>query len=901
MSGIDATVTEWGSLEVAGGRARYCKIAAALAAHGGQVDVMPFCLRVLTENIARNLDATGADGNTALAALARWPASAAVALPLFVTRVILPDSSGLPVLLDLAALRNAVAEAGGDPTWVTPRVPVDLIIDHSLQVDHAGTPNAMVLNLQREFARNDERYRFVKWAQSALGGVRVFPPGTGIIHQVNLEHLATVVTQRDTPQGPLLMPDFVIGGDSHTPMVNGLGVLGWGVGGLDAEAILLGRPNTIALPRVLGVRLVGRMQAGATTTDLALLVTQRLRAHGVTGDFVEFFGPAAAALAVPERATLANMAPEYGATMGFFPVDTKTLDYLRATGRTDAHVERVDRYCRANHLFRDADASVPVYSDEVVIDIGDAVPTLAGPRRPQDRLPLPDVVQDFRTRLQLPSEAGGFGINGPVCVDDKAHQQFGHGSIVVAAITSCTNTSNPAVMVAAGLLARNAVARGMRPPSWVKTSMAPGSQVVTRYLAAAGLLAPLEALGFHVIGYGCTTCGGKSGPLDADVAATIEREGLVVATVLSGNRNFEGRIHRLARANYIGSPPLVVAFALAGRIDIDVTRDPIGVDANGNAVMLADLWPDADELAQAIAATADPSLYRDVYANAETGPELWRQLSAPTSECFAWNPTSTYLVKPPFVVGRVGDDALPERVVAARVLVAFGDSLTTDHISPSGEIPAASAAGEYLQSLGIAPKNFNSYVGRRCNHEVMLRGTFANVRIRNLLVPGIEGGMTRTFPGDVMMRVHEAARQYLAQGTPLLVLGGRDYGSGSSRDWAAKGTAMLGVRAVLAQSFERIHRANLVSMGVLPLRFATESGWRALGLSGTESFTLEGVRAGVLTGTPIAVTATGDAGSIHFVVTADVHTDDERRILLAGGMLPAVLQSIEAPVNEATP
>ncbi len=897
-----AAAADWfRPLAGAGTFTRYCSIDAVVAAHGGHVTAMPYCLRVLVENVARNLDATGADGAAALLALSRWPDATPAALPLHVTRVILPDSSGLPVLLDLAALRSTVARAGGDPSWVTPRVPVDFVIDHSLQVDHAGAPDAIVRNMAREFARNDERYRFVKWAQASLGNVRVFPPGVGIIHQINLEYIATVVTTRETAQGRLAMPDFVIGGDSHTPMVNGLGVLGWGVGGLDAEAILLGWPNTIALPRVVGVRLSGAMPAGSTTTDLVLLVTQRLRAHGVTGHFVEFFGPAVASLGVPERATLANMAPEYGATVGYFPVDMQTLAYLRATSRDAAHIAMVEQYCRVNMLFRDTDAPAPTYSEEVAIDLADVLPTLAGPRRPQDRLLLPEVAPDFRRRLHRSARDDGFGVAAAAAADSVARDRLDHGSIVVAAITSCTNTSNPSVMIAAGLLARNAVARGLRPPAWVKTSLAPGSQVVTRYLAATGLLAPLEALGFHVVGYGCTTCGGKSGPLAASVAEAVERDGLVVATVLSGNRNFEGRIHRLARANYIGSPPLVVAYALAGRIDIDLAREPLGHDEQGRAVMLADLWPDRDELARTVAQTADPALYRAVYADAETGTDLWRQLPSLTRECFAWDQASTYLVEPPFVAGLVAGDPLPARLEGARVLAAFGDSLTTDHISPSSEIPIGSAAGNYLQAQGIAPSEFNTYVGRRCNHEVMVRGTFANVRIRNLLVPGVEGGVTTLFPAGEVVTIHAAAQAYAAQHVPLLVLAGRDYGAGSSRDWAAKGTAMLGVRAVLAESFERIHRANLISMGVVPLCFAAGQGWRALGLDGSERYVLEGIRAGVLAGTPVAVTAEGNVGALRFAVAADVRTDDERRILTAGGMLPAVLQSIEAPTREATP
>ena len=874
-------------------RARYCSIAKALAARGGDVALLPYCLRVVVENIARHQDRTGSDGAAALDALARWPQISATVLPLHAERVILPDSSGLPVLLDLAALRDAVANNGGDPASITPRVPVDLIIDHSLQVDRAAVADAVHLNLIREFARNDERYRFVKWAQSSLPNLRVFPPGTGIIHQINLEYLATVVSQRETPEGPLLFPDFVIGGDSHTPMVNGLGVLGWGVGGLDAEAILLGYPNCIPLPQVVGVWLTGRLPAGSTTTDLVLLVTQRLRAHGVTGRFVEFHGPAAHALTVPERATLANMAPEYGATVGFFPVDANTLAYLRATGRDEAHVGRVEAYCRANALWREDGLSIPKYSDEVVIDLCHAVPTLAGPKRPQDRTPLATVANDFRARLKRSASEDGFGVANPASERGMRGEGIRHGSVVVAAITSCTNTSNPSVMIAAGLLARNAVARGLRPPSWVKTSLAPGSQVVTRYLQAAGLLAPLESLGFHVVGYGCTTCGGKSGPLSTDVAAAVEGKGLVVATVLSGNRNFEGRIHRLARANYIGSPPLVVAYALAGRIDIDLTREPLGNDSDGRPVFMSDLWPDADEVAQYLSVAVDPTLYRAVYADAERGTDLWRNLTSSASERFAWDPASSYLVAPPFGAGVLTGDPLPERIDGARVLAAFGDSLTTDHISPGGEIPASSAAGRYLVGLGIAPANFNTYVGRRCNHEVMARATFANVRIRNLLVPEIEGGMTRKFPENTLMSVYDAARAYRAEGTPLLVLGGRDYGTGSSRDWAAKGTALLGVRAVLAESYERIHRANLVSMGVVPLRFHAHEGWRSHGIDAKEEISLLGLRAAVLEGTPITVLAQGDDGPLHFAVSADIQTESERRILMDGGLLPSVMKDVD--------
>jgi aconitate hydratase len=847
-----------------------------LAARGGSVEALPYCLRVVVENIARHEAQTGADATAALAALACWPERTDVSLPLMPERVILPDSSGLPVLLDLASLRDAVALRGGDASSIKLRVPVDFVIDHSLQVDRAGEAAAMAVNLAREFERNDERYRFVKWAQASLGNLRVFPPGTGIIHQVNLERIATVVTAH----GDAAFPDFVLGGDSHTTMINGLGVLGWGIGGLDAEAVLLGYPNTIAMPRVVGVRLTGCAPAGSTTTDVALLVTARLRAHGVTAKFVEFHGEAADAMSVPERATLANMAPEYGATVGFFAVDGATLAYLRATGRSAEHVTLVESYCRANALWREpSGARTPLYSEEVVIDLADAEPTVAGPKQPHDRLPLSRVAADFRERLVRDFGAAGDGIP--------------HGRIVIASITSCTNTSNPSVMIAAGLLARNAVARGLRPPSWVKTSLAPGSQVVPRYLAAAGLLAPLEGLGFHVVGYGCATCGGKSGPLAPEVVEAIERDGLVAATVLSGNRNFEGRIHRLARANYLCSPPLVVAYALAGRIDIDLTREPLGHDREGVPLMLSDLWPDACEIERYRNLAEDPALFEHVYRDSERGPPQWRDLDVTAGERFEWDPASTYLVPPPFLAGVISGEPLPREIAGVRVLALFGDSVTTDHISPSGEIPASSAAGRYLASLGIPPASFNTYVGRRCNHEVMARATFANVRIRNQLAGGEEGGVTLKFPEGTAMTMYDAARAYAKQCTPLLVLAGRDYGAGSSRDWAAKGTALLGVRAVVAESFERIHRANLVCMGVIPLRFATNEGWHTLGLDGSETYVLRGLREAVFGKTAVEAEATGAKGVVKFALTADIHTDVERHFLQAGGMLPSVLAELD--------
>jgi aconitate hydratase len=881
-------------LDALPGAPRYVDLATLWSAHGRDIRRLPYSLRVLAENVARHADTN--EGAAALAALLRWPERVeGAALPLHTSRVILPDSSGLPVLLDLAAMRDALARAGLDPRFATPDIPVDLIVDHSLQVDYARRPDAIALNLGREFERNDERYRFIKWAQAAFSTLRVFPPGTGIIHQINLEHLATVITEVAAPEGPLAHPEFVLGGDSHTPMINALGIVGWGVGGLDAEAVLLGLPHYIAVPEVVGVRLVGALPAGSTTTDLALLVTQRLRAHGVTGRFVEYFGPAVASLAVPERASLSNMAPEYGATVGFFAVDENTLLYLRGSGRSDAVLARVEAYCRANAMYRDAGTPDPHYDAIVEIDLADAVPTMAGPRRPQDRLPLAAIAGDFRERLARPFKDGGYGIESGAAT--PAADGLAHGSIVVAAITSCTNTSNPSVMIAAGLVAQKAHARGIKPPAWVKTSLAPGSQIVPGYLRAAGLLEPLEALGFHVIGYGCTTCAGKSGPLDPEVVQTIERDNVVGVAVLSGNRNFEGRIHRLARANYIGAPPLVVAYALAGRIDLDLTSEALAIDAAGKPVYLADLWPTRAEIDAYMALVADPARYHAVYDTAEAGPKLWQELRAAASERFPWDPASTYLVAPPFVERVFDGDALPQRLDDARVLAAFGDSLTTDHISPSGEIPRTSAAGRYLIDLGIDPRNFNSYVGRRCNHEVMARGTFANLRIRNLLVEETEGGYTRLFPEGTEVGIHDAASAYRKRGTPLLVLGGRDYGTGSSRDWAAKGAALLGVRAVLAESFERIHRSNLVSMGVLPLKFAAGEGWRQLGLRGDECYALSGLREAVESGTPVTVAATGDRGTTTFAVTAEIHSDAERAILRAGGLLPSVFDMLAAKAS----
>jgi len=855
---------------------------------GTDLHAMPYVIRVLFENLWRHRLWSGKEavGDAELDAIGHWRGRVGSELPLHVARVILPDSSGVPVLQDLAALRDAVARAGKDPRSVDVRLPLHLVVDHSLQIDAYGSPDSLLVNLRHEFARNDERYRFIKWAQQAFHALRVFPPGTGIIHQVNLENIAQVVATAERDGSTWAFPDFVIGGDSHTPMVNALGVLGWGVGGIDAEVALLGRAYTFPVPDVVGVRLHGEKPAGAFTTDVALRVTEILRGKGVVNRAVEFFGPAIGELTVPERATLSNMAPEYGATCAFFPVDGRTLEYLRMTGRDTAHVELVEAYCRRNALYRDPAAAAPEYSEVIDVDLSSAGPGMAGPRRPQDRLDLRAIAGDFRRRLAEPVSDGGFGAK-PAPVPGASAMPT-HGAIVIAAITSCTNTSNPQVMLAAGLVAKKAALRGLRPPPWVKTSLAPGSRAVTRYLEAAGLLAPLAALGFHVDGYGCTTCGGKSGPLDPAVAGAIERDGSVAAAVLSGNRNFEGRIHKLVRANYIGAPPFVVLYALAGRIDVDLTSEPLAFDSKGVPVYMRELLPQPEELRAAMKHAEDASIFTRREDAFDPAVESWRTIEAPSGPRFGWDARSHYLVEPPFFAEARGE---PAKYANARVLAAFGDSLTTDHISPGGEIPVDTPAGRYLRERKIAQKDFNTYVSRRGNHHVMARATFANIRVRNALTPELEGGFTKHYPDAAVMTIYEAAERYKAEGVPTIVLGGRDYGSGSSRDWAAKGTALLGVVAVLAESFERIHRANLVGMGVVPLAFRRDEGWRRLGLSGEEAFTLHGVEQAVASGGTVRVTAARPhGGRIEFEVVPEVLTASERRLMVEGGIPRSVLR-----------
>ncbi|CAK7260559.1 MULTISPECIES: aconitate hydratase AcnA [unclassified Shinella] len=869
---------------------RYAGVAEAAQAAGRSVSSLPYVHRILLENLCRSQRAGRPVGERDIAALLEK--SDAAELPLFVSRVILPDSSGLPALQDLAALRSAVDRVGGNVTAVDALVPVDLVVDHSLQVDFWGDAAAEERNLARELERNAERYRFLKWAQQAFRRLRIHPPGTGIIHQVNIESIASVVVLETLDGADWAFPDFVIGGDSHTPMVNGLGVLGWGVGGIDAEAAMLGQAYIFPRPQVVGVRLSGRIRPPAMTTDAALLVTQKLRAAGVTGCMVEYFGPAIPHLTVAERATMANMAPEYGATCGFFPVDEQSIAYLRQTGREEDHIGLVEAYCKANHLWRADAEECPDYDRIVDIDLSEAEPSLAGPRRPQDRMTLAGVAEDFREKLTLPLSQGGFGAEAVEA--DPAEALPGHGSIALAAITSCTNTSNPAVMMAAGLVARRAVELGLTVPAWVKTSMAPGSRVVTRYLEKAGLLPFLEALGFNIIGYGCTTCGGKSGPLPQDVANAIERRGLVAAAVLSGNRNFEGRIHKLIRANYIGAPPLVVLYALAGRVDIDFDREPVGLSADGNPVHARDLWPTPEEIEALLPQARDRDLFSAVYGREAAGAAAWEALEAPAGALFPWDRSSHYLVEPPFFEGAAGRDPvadLAQGLSKARVLAAFGDSLTTDHISPSGEIPLDTPAGRYLADAGIAQKDFNTYVGRRGNFEVMTRATFANIRIKNALLPDVEGGFTRHFPDGETVTIFDAARRYRTEGTAAIILGGKEYGTGSSRDWAAKGTALLGIRAVIAESYERIHRANLVGMGVLPLAFRAGEGWRQLGLTGGELFSFAGIEEAVRTGAPVRVTAEGEGGTVEFEAVPQLLTEAERALIASGGILMHVLDA----------
>ncbi|ADW19371.1 aconitase [Desulfobulbus propionicus DSM 2032] len=801
----------------------------------GPIERLPYSLRILLENLLRHYP-QGLVSDTDIDNLASWQPDqiSPEAVPLMPARVILQDFTGVPALVDLAAMRSALARAGGDPATMNPFIPADLVIDHSVQVDRSATADALQVNVELEMARNRERYTMLHWGQQAFRNFRVVPPGTGIVHQVNLEYLASVVVSSEQNGEPVLYPDSVLGTDSHTTMVNGLGVMGWGVGGIEAEAVLLGQPYSLQIPEVVGVRLSGSLPPGTTATDLVLTITRFLRGQGVVGRFVEFFGPGLAGLSLPDRATIANMAPEYGATMGFFPVDEETLRYLRASGRPEALVHLVEQYCRAQSFFFGPEHPEPGYSVVYDIVLDSVVPSLAGPRRPQDLLPLSGVREDFLRQFDKQLAA-----STAATVEDPA-RQLTNGSVVIAAITSCTNTSNPDVMIGAGLLARKARERGLMAKPWVKTSLAPGSRVVTRYLEQSGLLPDLEALGFQVVGYGCTTCIGNSGPLTEAIAAPIGDQNLLVAAVLSGNRNFEARIHPLVRANYLGSPPLVVAYALAGTVLIDFDQEPLGTDSQGQPVYLRDLWPSTEEIRAAVRQSLTPDLFTLSYGSVFSGDAQWQALSAGTSDLYPWDVDSSYIREPPFFQELSADPPPIATIEGARILALFGDSITTDHISPAGSIGPQTPAGRYLQHLGIQPADFNSYGSRRGNHEVMMRGTFANIRIKNRMVER-EGGYTKAWPEGVEMPIYDAAMHYQQTGTPLVVLAGRDYGTGSSRDWAAKGTMLLGVKAVIASSFERIHRSNLVGMGVLPLQFPEGVDAQTLCLDGSETISLLGL------------------------------------------------------------
>jgi aconitate hydratase len=850
------------------------------------LEKLPFALRILLENLLRCEDGRFVHADD-IRALAGWrPGALEKEIAFMPARVLLQDFTGVPAIVDLATMREAVQRMGGSPKRINPLFPAELVIDHSVQVDNFGSANAFGLNAELEFQRNVERYAFLRWGQTAFNNFKVVPPDTGICHQVNLEYLARVVCAMPYGSRVEAYPDSVVGTDSHTTMVNALGVFGWGVGGIEAEAAMLGQPSSMLIPEVVGFRLHGRLREGATATDLVLTVTEMLRKKGVVGKFVEFFGSGLTSLSVPDRATIANMAPEYGATMGFFPVDNETLAYLHFTARTQEHVALVEAYCKEQMLFRSDETPAPLFNDTLELDLGSVEPTVAGPKRPQDRVPLRQAKSSFTKVVEgTPDKHVSVRNNGDSF-------DLSSGSVVIAAITSCTNTSNPSLMLGAGLLAKKAVERGLHVKPWVKTSLAPGSKVVTNYLQAAGLTPYLEKLKFHLVGYGCTTCIGNSGPLSDAIGAAIKDNNLIAVAVLSGNRNFEGRIHPLVRANYLASPPLVVAYALAGRMDVDLTTEPLGNDTAGKPVFLKDIWPSPQEIEATVRAAVTTAQYSKEYAEVFEGDAHWKSMPIPKGDIYQWDPKSTYIKMPPFFENMPKTPPALVDIHGARVLAILGDSVTTDHISPAGSIPVDSPAGKYLIANGVKPHEFNSYGARRGNHEVMMRGTFANIRLRNQLAPGTEGGWTLFLPGSEKMTIYDAAVKYREAGVPLVVLAGKEYGSGSSRDWAAKGTRLLGARAVIAESYERIHRSNLIGMGVLPLEFRAGENRETLGLTGHEVFDIEGV-ASLAPKKSITVYAKAEDGKVKtFSVIARADTPEEVSYFHHGGILQYVLRQM---------
>jgi len=892
----------------------------------GEISRLPFSMKILLENLLRNEDGRFVDRSD-IEALARWgpartPDKEIAFMP---ARVLLQDFTGVPAIVDLAAMRDAIKKLGGDPKKINPLQPAELVIDHSVQVDRFGSASAFSYNAEREFERNRERYLFLRWGQKAFQNFKVVPPDTGIVHQVNLEYLARVVFSEEQGGRYIAYPDTLVGTDSHTTMINGLGVVGWGVGGIEAEAAMLGQPISMLIPEVIGFKLYGTLPEGATATDVVLTVTQILRKRGVVGKFVEFYGSGIASLSLADRATIANMAPEYGATIGFFPVDRESLNYLRLTGRDESLIQLVEAYTKEQGLFRTDETSAPIFSDTLELDLATVEPSLAGPKRPQDRVPLRQSKYLFRHDLlsmlegtdkgprretvnrwlgeggspdRVPEELRSHAYLGQlarsaVVEEDGQRFDLGHGSVVIAAITSCTNTSNPAVMLAAGLLAKKAVKRGLTVKPWVKTSLAPGSKVVTDYLKETGLLPFLEALRFHLVGYGCTTCIGNSGPLPDPISKAIKENQLVAVSVLSGNRNFEGRINPMVRANYLASPPLVVAYAIAGHMDVDLYNEPLAHDPNGKPVFLRDIWPTQQEVMEEINKAVKAEMFKSVYSDVFKGDERWQTLAAPEEDLFHWDPNSTYVKNPPFFEDMPRTPAPLEDIRGARVLALLGDSVTTDHISPAGSIAVESPAGQYLIAHGVEPKDFNSYGARRGNHEVMMRGTFANIRLRNMLAPGTEGGWTVHLPDGERTTIYDAAMKYMQEKVPLIVIAGKEYGTGSSRDWAAKGTRLLGVRAVIAESFERIHRSNLVGMGVLPLQFKAGETRETLGLTGFERYDIEGIAEGLRPGKEITVRAIADDGSQkEFKVIARADTPQEVEYYRHGGILQYVLRQL---------